>query len=152
MTSISITVNAVTHELEVPPRMLLADLLRERLGLTGTKVACGVGACGACTVHLDEEPIRSCLVFAVQADGRAVRTIEDIASAGELHPLQDALSRHHGLQCGYCTPGIVMALSDSVDAGEIQDADAARAALVGNICRCTGYEGVVDAIVDAGTR
>ena len=149
MTAISVTVNGARHELDVPPRLLLADLLRERLGLTGTKIGCAMGACGACTVLLDGEPVRSCLVFAVQASGRSVRTVEDLASDGELHPLQQALNEHHGLQCGYCTPGMLMALTPLIESGEPLDPEQARDAVAGNLCRCTGYETIVDAVLDA---
>jgi aerobic carbon-monoxide dehydrogenase small subunit len=149
MTAISVTVNGTVHELDVPPRLLLADLLRDRLGLTGTKIGCAMGACGACTVLLDGEPVRSCLLFAVQASGRSVRTVEDLSPAGELHPLARALHEHHGLQCGYCTPGMLMALVPLVEAGKPLDPESAREAIAGNLCRCTGYEGIVDAVVEA---
>jgi len=149
MSAISVTVNGVVHELDVSPRLLLADLLRDRLGLTGTKIGCAMGACGACTVLLDGEPVRSCLLFAVQASGRRVRTVEDLASDGELHPLARALHEHHGLQCGYCTPGMLMALVSLLEAGKPLDPKAAREAVAGNLCRCTGYEGIVDAVVEA---
>jgi aerobic-type carbon monoxide dehydrogenase small subunit (CoxS/CutS family) len=152
MTPISVTVNGTACALDVAPRLLLADLLRERLGLIGTKIGCAMGACGACTVLLDGEPVRSCLLFAVQADGRSVRTVEDLSSGSEPHPLQVALREHHGLQCGYCTPGMLMALAPLVDAGEPIDPDAAREAIAGNLCRCTGYETIVDAVVEASRR
>jgi aerobic-type carbon monoxide dehydrogenase small subunit (CoxS/CutS family) len=152
MTQISLTVNGTTHELDVPPRLLLADLLRERLGLTGTKIGCAMGACGACTVLLDGEPVRSCLLLAVQAHGRRLRTIEDLALDGQLHPLQRALHEHHGLQCGYCTPGMLMSLAPLIESGEPLDPDAAREAVAGNLCRCTGYETIVDALLDAARR
>ena len=150
MTAISLTVNGVTHELDVPPRLLLVDLLRDRLGLTGTKIGCAMGACGACTVLLDGAPVRACLMFAVQADRRTVRTVEDIAAPdGELHPLQQALRKHHGLQCGFCTPGMVMTILPLLNAGEPLDGDTVREAITGNLCRCTGYESIVDAVVEA---
>ncbi len=153
MTRIALTVNGTEHELEVPPRLLLADLLRDHLGLTGTKIGCAMGACGACTVLLDGEPVRACLMFAVQAAGRGVRTVEDLAPAdGELHPLQRALHEHHGLQCGYCTPGMLMALAPLLESGEALDPDEAREAIAGNLCRCTGYETIVDAVVEASRR
>ena len=153
MSAISVTVNGTAHELNVPPRLLLADLLRERLGLTGTKIACAMGVCGACTVLLDGEPVRSCLLFAVQAHGRTIRTVEDLApDHGELHRLQAALHEHHGLQCGYCTPGMLMALAPLVESGEPLNREAAREAVAGNLCRCTGYEGIVDAVVEASRR
>jgi aerobic-type carbon monoxide dehydrogenase small subunit (CoxS/CutS family) len=150
VTPISIEVNGTVHELEVPPRLLLADLLRERIGLTGTKIGCAMGACGACTVLLDGAPVRACLMFAVQASGRSVRTVEDLAQDGdELHPIQRALSEHHGLQCGYCTPGMLMAIVPLLEPGEPLDPDAVREAIAGNLCRCTGYDTIVDAVVEA---
>jgi aerobic-type carbon monoxide dehydrogenase small subunit (CoxS/CutS family) len=152
MTHIAVTVNGTTHELEVPARLLLADLLRERLGLTGTKIGCAMGACGACTVLLDGEPVRSCLLLAVQAHGRTLRTVEALATEGELHPLQRALHEHHGLQCGYCTPGMLMSLAPLIESGEPLDPDAAREAVAGNLCRCTGYETIVDALLEAARR
>jgi aerobic-type carbon monoxide dehydrogenase small subunit (CoxS/CutS family) len=108
-----------------------------------------MGACGACTVLLDGEPVRACLMFGVQADGRKVRTVEDLAAPGELHPLQAALQTHHGLQCGYCTPGMLMTVLPLLDAGEPLDGDTVREAITGNLCRCTGYETIVDAVVQA---
>lgn len=152
MTEVSLTVNGVAYELDVPPRLLLADLLRERLGLTGTKIGCAMGACGACTVLLDGEPVRACLLFAVQAHGRAVRTVEDLSAGGEPHPLQVALREHHGLQCGYCTPGMLMALAPLIESGQPLDPDAARKAVAGNLCRCTGYETIVEALVEASRQ
>jgi aerobic-type carbon monoxide dehydrogenase small subunit (CoxS/CutS family) len=149
MTAISLTVNGATHELDVAPRLLLVDLLRDTLALTGTKIGCAMGACGACTVLLDGEPVRACLMFAVQADGREVRTVEDLAPQGELHPLQAALQTHHGLQCGYCTPGLLMTVLPLLDAHEPLDRDNVREAISGNLCRCTGYETIIDAVVEA---
>jgi aerobic-type carbon monoxide dehydrogenase small subunit (CoxS/CutS family) len=149
MTAISLNVNGATHELDVPPRLLLVDLLRDTLGLTGTKIGCAMGACGACTVLVDREPVRACLMFAVQADGRSVRTVEDLAPPGDLHPLQAALQAHHGLQCGYCTPGMLMTVLPLLDAGEPLDGDTVREAITGNLCRCTGYETIVNAVVEA---
>ncbi|HTP21391.1 MAG TPA: (2Fe-2S)-binding protein [Solirubrobacteraceae bacterium] len=150
MTRVSIEVNGTVEELDVPPRLLLADLLRDRLGLTGTKIGCAMGACGACTVLLDGAPVRACLMFSVQANGRSVRTIENLANeAGELHPLQRALREHHGLQCGYCTPGILMAIAPLLESGQPLEPDAVREAIAGNLCRCTGYDTIVDAVVEA---
>ena len=151
MTRIAIDVNGATHELDVPPRLLLADLLRDRLALTGTKIGCAMGACGACTVLVDGATARSCLMLAVQADGRNVETIESVAAPdGALHPIQAALSRHHGLQCGYCTPGVVMTLLElqrEYGTDPITEEDIRRA-LSGNLCRCTGYQGMVDAALE----
>jgi aerobic carbon-monoxide dehydrogenase small subunit len=150
MTRISIEVNETAHEFDVAPRLLLADLLRDRLGLTGTKIGCAMGACGACTVLLDGEPVRACLMFAVQATGRSVRTVEDLAKDdGELHPLQRALREHHGLQCGYCTPGMLMAIVPLLESEQPLEPDAVREAIAGNLCRCTGYDTIVDAVVEA---
>ena len=153
MTRIAIEVNGATHELDVPPRLLLADLLRDRLALTGTKIGCAMGACGACTVLVDGAPVRSCLMFAVQAGGRSVRTVEGLADdGGELRPLQQALHEHHGLQCGYCTPGMLMSLSPLFESGEPLEPETVREAIAGNLCRCTGYETIVDAVVEASRR
>jgi aerobic-type carbon monoxide dehydrogenase small subunit (CoxS/CutS family) len=152
VTRIAIDVNGATHELDVPPRLLLADLLRDRLALTGTKIGCAMGACGACTVLVDGAPVRSCLMLAVQARGRSVRTVEDLAPDGELHPLQRALHEHHGLQCGYCTPGMLMSLAPLLESGEPLDREIVREAIAGNLCRCTGYETIVDAVVEASRR
>jgi aerobic-type carbon monoxide dehydrogenase small subunit (CoxS/CutS family) len=145
---ISVIVNGKEHKRTVDSRVHLADFLRQELGLTGTHIGCEHGVCGACTVLVDGATARSCLMLAVQADGRRVETIESVASPdGTLHPIQAALSRHHGLQCGYCTPGVVMTLielqrecgNDPITEDEV------RRALSGNLCRCTGYQGMVDA-------
>jgi len=147
---IAVDVNGARHEADVEPRTLLSDFLRHDLGLTGTHVGCEHGVCGACTVQVDGEPVRACLMFAVQADGRAVRTVEGLEDDdGALHPLQQAFHERHALQCGFCTPGFLMTLEpfvrDRPDAGD----DEIRAALAGNLCRCTGYEAIVDAVRDA---
>ena len=153
MTPISLTVNGTVCELDVRPRLLLADLLRDELGLTGAKIGCAMGACGACTVLVDGEPVRSCLMFAVQADGRSVRTVEDLATPdGNLDPLQRALREHHGLQCGYCTPGMLMAITPLLESGQSLEPDAVREAIAGNLCRCTGYETIVDAVAEVSRR
>jgi aerobic-type carbon monoxide dehydrogenase small subunit (CoxS/CutS family) len=153
MTSISIKINGTAYELDVASRLLLADLLRDRLGLTGTKIACAMGACGACTVLLDGNPVRACLMFAVQASGRSVRTVEDLAEEdGELQPIQRALRKHHGLQCGYCTPGMLMTIVPLLESGQPLEPDAVREAIAGNLCRCTGYDTIVDAVVEASRR
>jgi aerobic-type carbon monoxide dehydrogenase small subunit (CoxS/CutS family) len=145
---IELEVNGTRYVREVEPRRLLSDVLRYDLGLTGTHVGCEHGVCGACTVQLDGAPVRSCLLFAVQADGRALRTVEGLAQdlpAGELHPLQQAFNDAHGLQCGFCTPGILMSLEPMLaEAGDSEEA--IRAALEGNLCRCTGYDGIVAAV------
>lgn len=162
---ISIQVNGRTVKSEVEPRMLLSDFIRERAGMTGTNVGCEQGVCGACTVHLDGEPVRSCLLFAVQARGRAVRTVEDLerggahgdgasdAAEGEaLHPLQQAFHERHALQCGFCTPGFLMSIVPELPAMAEMDDEQLRQELGGNICRCTGYKGIVEAIRLASTR
>ncbi|MBS1888004.1 MAG: (2Fe-2S)-binding protein [Actinobacteria bacterium] len=155
-TAIELTVNGETRRGEVEPRMTLADFLREELRLTGTHVGCEDGFCGACTVHLDGSSVRSCLLYAVQAAGREVHTVESLAGPdGELHPLQEAFRRNHGLQCGFCTPGMLMSaleLAQSRErdgAAEPPDEAEIRTAIAGNICRCTGYQGIVDAIAEA---
>jgi aerobic-type carbon monoxide dehydrogenase small subunit (CoxS/CutS family) len=152
MTEITLTVNGELHRLTVPPRLLLSDLLRDRLELTGTKVGCAMGACGACTVLIDGEPIRSCLTLAVQAAGRSVRTVESLTGGGELHPLQEAFREHHALQCGFCTPGMLMTLLPLVENNEELDAERAREAIEGNLCRCTGYDTIIAAAVQATRR
>ena len=144
---VRVEVNGEPHEAEVEPRTLLSDFLRHDCGLTGTHVGCEHGVCGACTVQLDGEPVRSCLLFAVQADGRSVRTVEGLAEPdGELHPLQRAFHEAHGLQCGFCTAGFLMTLEpflrDHPDPSETE----IREALAGNLCRCTGYVKIVEAV------
>jgi aerobic carbon-monoxide dehydrogenase small subunit len=146
--TIEVTVNGARHVREVPVRRLLSDFLRDDLGLTGTHVGCEQGICGACTVLVDGRPSRSCLMFAVQADGGSVTTIEGTTPATGLSRLQQALKDHHGLQCGFCTPGIVMTLS-GVETPETPDDRAVRELLAGNLCRCTGYQGIVEAVLDA---
>jgi aerobic-type carbon monoxide dehydrogenase small subunit (CoxS/CutS family) len=147
---ITIAVNGVERTGDAEPRTHLADFLRHHLGLTGTHIGCEHGVCGACTVLVDGETARSCLMFAVQANGRSITTIEGVAEADLLHPIQAALSKHHGLQCGYCTPGIVMTLIELQRdlAGEPITEPAVRKALSGNLCRCTGYQGMVDAALE----
>lgn len=144
---INITVNGTAHSLSVPPNTLLVDIIRERLGLTGTHVGCDTSQCGACTVHLDGHAVKSCTVLAGQADGTTVVTIEGIGSADELHPMQSAFREHHALQCGFCTPGMIMNAIDLVERnGEMSSAEV-RAGLEGNLCRCTGYQNIVQAVV-----
>ena len=148
---INITVNGVTHQAHVEPRLNLADFLREHLRPTGTHIGCEHGVCGACTVLFDGSTVRSCLMFAVQADGHSISTIEGVAAPdGTLHPLQAALSARHGLQCGYCTPGVVMTLLElqrTLDGATLSEDDI-RHALAAHLCRCTGYQGIVDAALD----
>jgi aerobic-type carbon monoxide dehydrogenase small subunit (CoxS/CutS family) len=146
---VALTVNGVRHELEVEPRDLLVHVLREQLSLTGTNVGCDTSSCGACTVLLDGESVKSCTVLGVQADGAVITTIEGLASNGELHPVQQAFHDHHALQCGYCTPGMVMAAVSLIENGEATDRAAIRSGLEGNLCRCTGYHNIVEAIAEA---
>lgn len=150
MTHVSITVNGVSHEADVEPRTLLVYFIREQLGLTGTNVGCDTSSCGSCTVHLDGESVKSCTVLAAQADGHEVTTIEAMAGDdGSMHPLQDAFHRNHGLQCGYCTPGMIMAAASYLNENPTPNEEEVRAALEGNLCRCTGYQNIVKSILDA---
>jgi carbon-monoxide dehydrogenase small subunit len=146
---ISITVNGAAHEAEVEPRQLLVYFLREQLELTGTVVGCDTSSCGACTVLLDGESVKSCTVLAVQADGQEVTTIEGIGSIGDLHPVQQAFHEAHGLQCGYCTPGMVMATISLLEENPSPSDEQIRHALEGNLCRCTGYQNIVKAVKTA---
>jgi aerobic carbon-monoxide dehydrogenase small subunit len=144
---ITITVNQKTYTREVEPRLLLSDFLRHDLGLTGTHVGCEHGVCGACTILFDGESARSCLLFAVQADGHQITTVEGLApSTDKLHPIQQAFWEAHGLQCGYCTPGILMTLVPFLKQNPDPTEDEIRHALSGNLCRCTGYQHIVDAV------
>src|SRR5205823_5042949 len=140
---VSMTVNGIGRELELEPRELLVYALRERLGLTGTNVGCDTSSCGACTVLLDGESVKSCTLLAVQADGREVTTIEGLASDGELHPLQQAFHERHGLQCGFCTPGMILAAASLIEeADRPLSEQEVRLGLEGNLCRCTGYQNI----------
>ena len=144
----SLVVNGRPVEADIPPRLLLSDFLRHELRLTGTHVGCEMGVCGACTVIIDGHPARSCLTFAVQADGTAVRTVESLAPEGKLDALQTAFREHHALQCGFCTPGILMTLTATAEQGGWPATEEeARELLSGNICRCTGYQAIVDAVL-----
>jgi aerobic carbon-monoxide dehydrogenase small subunit len=149
---ISVTVNGTRHEAEVEPRTLLVYFLREGLGLTGTNVGCDTTSCGACTVLLDGESVKSCTLLAVQADGREVTTIEGMAPDGEMHPLQEAFHRNHGLQCGYCTPGMIMAAAGYLKKNPAPNEEQVRLALEGNLCRCTGYQNITKAVVSAASE
>ena len=146
---VRLTVNGQSHEAEVEPRLLLVHLLRDNLGLTGTHVGCDTTNCGACTVHLDGEAVKSCTVLAVQADGAEVRTIEGMADGDKLHPLQEAFWNDHGLQCGYCTPGMIMAATDLLARNPNPSEEEVRKGLEGNLCRCTGYQNIVRAVQHA---
>jgi aerobic carbon-monoxide dehydrogenase small subunit len=146
---VSVTVNGVAREAEVEPRTLLVYFLRESLGLTGTNVGCDTSSCGSCTVLLDGESVKSCTLLAVQAEGREVTTIEGIADDGQMHPIQDAFHRNHGLQCGYCTPGMIMAAASFLEENPNPTDEQVRESLEGNLCRCTGYQNIVKSILDA---
>jgi carbon-monoxide dehydrogenase small subunit len=143
---ISITVNGAEHTLELEPRELLVYVLRERLGLTGTNVGCDTSSCGACTVLLDGESVKSCTLLGVQADGHEITTIEGLATNGTMHPVQEAFHEQHGLQCGYCTPGFIMAAVSLLDETPHPSEEEIRHALEGNLCRCTGYHNIVRAV------
>jgi carbon-monoxide dehydrogenase small subunit len=151
-TQISLTVNGASHQADVEPRTLLVYFLREELGLTGTNVGCDTSSCGACTVHIDGESVKSCTMLAAQADGREVTTIEGMATDGEMHPLQDAFHRNHGLQCGFCTPGMIMAAASFLRENLSPTEEEVRESLEGNLCRCTGYQNIVASIVDAAAQ
>ncbi len=146
---VSLTVNGERHSVEVEPRTLLVHLLRDDLVLTGTHVGCDTSNCGACTVHIDGESVKSCTVLAVQADGTEVTTIEGMADGATLHPLQEAFWNDHGLQCGYCTPGMIMAAADLLARNPNPTEEEVRKGLEGNLCRCTGYHNIVKAVLDA---
>jgi carbon-monoxide dehydrogenase small subunit len=152
---VSLTVNGTRHTLDLPSNTLLVDLLRRELGLTGTHVGCDTSQCGACTVHLDGRPVKSCAVLIGQADGATVTTIEGIGSPASLHPMQQAFRACHALQCGFCTPGMIMAAIGLVEGDELAGLDGAalrarvRERLAGNLCRCTGYQNIVDAVLSA---
>ncbi len=152
MRRIALTVNGVRREAEVEPRLLLVYFLRESLGLTGTNVGCDTSSCGACTVLMDGKSVKSCTVLAVQADGSEVTTIEGLASNGQMHPLQEAFRNNHGLQCGFCTPGMIMAGLGLIQSGAGMSDEEVRLGLEGNLCRCTGYQNIVAAIQDAAGK
>ena len=153
--SIKVTVNGQTHERAVEARLLLSDFLRHELGLTGTHVGCEHGVCGACTIRFDGDAVRSCLLFAVQADGHALTTVEGLAKGEDpesMHPLQQAFWEAHGLQCGYCTPGILMTMLPFLEQNPHPTESEIRHALSGNLCRCTGYQHIVDAVLLAADK
>jgi aerobic-type carbon monoxide dehydrogenase small subunit (CoxS/CutS family) len=143
---IRVEINGRAYEGDVEPRTLLSDFIRHEAGLTGTKVGCEQGVCGACTVQLDGQPVRSCLMLAVQANGRSLRTVEGLAANGELHPLQRAFHDAHALQCGFCTPGFLMSMEAFLRERPDPDDEELREALAGNLCRCTGYLGIIEAV------
>ena len=148
---VSLEVNGEQIELDVEARRLLVHVIRDDLGLTGTHVGCDTGNCGACTVHLDGAPVKSCMLLAVQADGSKIATVEGLAAEGELTALQRSFNEHHALQCGYCTPGMLMSASALLAQNPSPSEEDVRVAIQGNICRCTGYVNIVEAVVAAGT-
>ncbi len=149
---ISVTVNGVTHTHDVEPRTLLVQYVREHVGLTGTNIGCDTSSCGACSLHLNGEAVKSCTVLAVQADGQEVTTIEGLADGDTLHPMQQAFMDNHGLQCGYCTPGMVMAATSLLKENPKPTEDDVRLGLEGNLCRCTGYHNIVQAVLAAAGK
>jgi len=150
--TISVEVNGESIEYDVPARRLLVHFLRDDLGLTGTHVGCDTGNCGACTVHVDGEAVKSCMLLAVQADGARITTVEALATDGQLTPLQQAFHEHHALQCGYCTPGMLMSAAALLERNPRPSEEEVRIAIQGNICRCTGYVNIVEAIVAVGEK
>ena len=152
MRTVALTVNGTRRELELEPRELLVYVLRERLGLTGTNVGCDTSSCGSCTVLVDGVSAKSCTLLGLQADGAAITTIEGLASDGTLHPVQQAFHDNHALQCGYCTPGMVMAAVSLIEEGGATSEEAIREGLEGNLCRCTGYHNIVAAVQDAAAK
>ena len=149
--TIHVTVNGITYERTVEPRLLLADFLRGTLGLTGTHVGCEHGVCGACTVLIDGDAMRSCLLFAIQLDGYSIETVESLSTLNDLNPLQEAFREHHALQCGFCTPGMLMTATDLLRKYPLATDEQIREGLSGNLCRCTGYEHIVKAVRAAVT-
>jgi carbon-monoxide dehydrogenase small subunit len=147
--TVTLTVNGAAHDVRIEPRELLVSVLRDRLGLTGTHIGCETTSCGACTVLLDGRSVKSCTMLAVQAQGHHITTIEGLAGPDGLHPVQEAFRRCHGLQCGFCTPGMVLAAISLIDEGRAADEDSVRSALEGNLCRCTGYHNIVQAVLSA---
>jgi aerobic carbon-monoxide dehydrogenase small subunit len=146
---IAVTVNGQRREDDVEPRLLLVHYIRDVAGLTGTNVGCDTSSCGACTLHVDGESVKSCTMLAVQADGAEITTIEGLASNGAMHPMQESFREHHALQCGFCTPGMVMAAVSLLDENESLDEKGVRHGLEGNLCRCTGYHNIVEAVLAA---
>ncbi len=149
---VDITVNGASYQREIEPRLLLVEFLREQIGLTGTHIGCDTSYCGACTVTLNGKLVKSCTCLAVQADGGKVETVEGLEQNGELHPLQEAFSEHHGLQCGYCTPGMLMASRSLLEENPNPTADEIRKGIAGNLCRCTGYVNIIKAVDAAAVK
>ncbi|MGZ4166047.1 MAG: (2Fe-2S)-binding protein [Solirubrobacteraceae bacterium] len=150
--NVRLNVNGTEHELDVEPRLLLVHALRDRLGLTGTHVGCDTSNCGACTIHMDGEAVKSCTVLAVQADGAEITTIEGMGTEDNLHPMQEAFWNNHGLQCGYCTPGMIMSATALLARNPNPTEDEVRQGLEGNLCRCTGYHNIVKSVLDAASK
>ena len=151
-TDITLTVNGTEHELSVEPRTLLVHALRDELGYTGTNVGCETSMCGACTVHLDGDAVKSCTLFAVQADGQKVTTVEGLSHRENLHPIQESFEEEHGLQCGYCTPGMIMTTADLLEENPDPDEEEIREGIEGNLCRCTGYQNIVNSVASAAEK
>ena len=149
---VRLNVNGTEHELEVEPRLLLVHALRDQLGLTGTHVGCDTSNCGACTVHMDDQAVKSCTVLAVQADGAEITTIEGMGTEDNLHPMQEAFWNNHGLQCGYCTPGMIMSATALLARNPNPTEEEVRHGLEGNLCRCTGYHNIVKSVLDAASK
>ena len=150
--NVRLNVNGTEHELDVEPRLLLVHALRDKLGLTGTHVGCDTSNCGACTVHMDGQAVKSCTVLAVQADGAEITTIEGMGTEDNLHPMQEAFWNNHGLQCGYCTPGMIMSASALLARNPNPTEEEVRHGLEGNLCRCTGYHNIVKSVLDAASK
>ena len=150
--SISVNVNGISHQDSVDSRVLLVDYIREKLSLTGTHVGCDTSSCGACTIQIDGKAVKSCTMFAVQADGADITTIEGMCTNGELHPLQEGFKEEHGLQCGFCTPGMIMAMADFLEKTPHPSEAEIRLGLEGNFCRCTGYHNIVKAVQYAANK
>ncbi len=149
---VELTVNGGTYQREIEPRTLLVEFIRDELGLTGTHIGCDTSYCGACTVLMDGRPVKSCTVLAVQADGCAIETVEGLEQGGELHPLQTAFSEHHGLQCGYCTPGMLMSSKHLLAENPEPSREDIKKCIAGNVCRCTGYQNIITAVEDAAKK
>jgi carbon-monoxide dehydrogenase small subunit len=149
---VEVTVNGGTYQREIEPRTLLVEFIREELGLTGTHIGCDTSYCGACTVLMDGRPVKSCTVFAIQADGSEIETVEGMESEDELHPLQTAFSEHHGLQCGYCTPGMLMSCKHLLAENPDPSREDIKKGIAGNVCRCTGYMNIITAVEDAAKK
>ncbi len=149
---VKVTVNGQVYERQVEPRLLLSDFIRHDLGLMGTHVGCEHGMCGACTIIFDGEPVRSCLMFAVQANGHDIKTVESLGTPEKMHPLQEAFHEKHGLQCGFCTPGVLMTVVPFLEENPHPTEDEIREAIDGNICRCTGYEKIIESVQEASKK